>query len=492
MNLKKIGIIAIMSSILGGIVALTGYQYFTNNQTFTSVEAMQQKAAYASFSDTAGLAVPDGLNFIHAAELATPAVVHIKTSYIAETTRPSTRDEELFKHFYGDPYGGSNQPREASGSGVIVTAGGYIVTNNHVVEKASKIQVVLNDKRTYDAKLIGTDPTTDLALIKIEGETNLPFVRYGNSDNVRVGEWVLAVGNPFNLTSTVTAGIISAKTRSINLLRDKDNMAIESFLQTDAVVNPGNSGGALVNLRGELIGINTAIASPTGAYAGYSFAVPVSLVKKVIDDIMNYGQVQRGLLGVVIQDMTPALSKEKTVNFITGVYISAVNQGSAADLGGLKEGDIVTTINDIAIRSTSQLQEVVARYRPGDKLNVKYIRKGDAKEANVVLKNKLGDMAIVAKNDNSVKAKLGADLQPVSGGEMSVLEISGGAKIAKIFSGKLKEAGVREGFIITSIDKKAIATPEDVVRILESTSNGGILIEGIYPNGKKEFYGVGW
>jgi serine protease Do len=492
MNLKKIGIIAVMSSILGGIVALTGYQYFTNNQTFTSVESMQNKAAYASFSDTTGLTVPNGLNFIHAAELATPAVVHIKTSYIAETTRPSTRDEELFKHFYGDPYGGSNQPREASGSGVIVTAGGYIVTNNHVVEKASKIQVVLNDKRTYDAKLIGTDPTTDLALIKIEGEANLPFVRYGNSDNVRVGEWVLAVGNPFNLTSTVTAGIISAKTRSINLLRDKDNMAIESFLQTDAVVNPGNSGGALVNLRGELIGINTAIASPTGAYAGYSFAVPVSLVKKVIDDIMNYGQVQRGLLGVVIQDMTPALAKEKAANFIAGVYISAVNQGSAADLGGLKEGDIVTTINDITIGSTSQLQEVVARYRPGDKLNVKYIRKGDAKEANVVLKNKLGDMAIVAKNDNSVKTKLGADLQPVSGGEMSVLEISGGAKIAKIFSGKLKEAGVREGFIITSIDKKTIATPEDVVRILESTSNGGILIEGIYPNGKKEFYGVGW
>jgi serine protease Do len=492
MNLKKIGIIAVMSSILGGIVALTGYQYFTKNQTFTSVEAIQQKAAYASFSDTTGLAVPDGLNFIHVAESTTPAVVHIKTSYIAETTRPNTRDEELFKYYYGDPYGGNNQPREASGSGVIVTAGGYIVTNNHVVEKASKIQVVLNDKRTYDAKLIGTDPTTDLALIKIEGETNLPFVRYGNSDNVRVGEWVLAVGNPFNLTSTVTAGIISAKTRSINLLRDKDNMAIESFLQTDAVVNPGNSGGALVNLRGELIGINTAIASPTGAYAGYSFAVPVSLVKKVIDDIMNYGQVQRGLLGVVIQDMTPELAKEKAVNFITGVYISAVNQGSAADLGGLKEGDIVTTINDIMIGSTSQLQEVVARYRPGDKLNVKYIRKGDTKEANVVLKNKLGDMAIVAKNDNSVKSKLGADLQPVSGGEMSVLEISGGAKIAKIFSGKLKEAGVREGFIITSIDKKPIATPEDVIRILESTSNGGILIEGIYPNGKKEFYGVGW
>jgi len=491
MNLKKLGILVVVSSIFGGIVALTGYNYFIKKNEFTSIESMQQRASFANFSDTTGLAVPSGLNFIVAAERTTPAVVHIKTTYMPETTRPNTKDEELFRYFYGDPYGDYNQPREASGSGVIVTAGGYIVTNNHVVEKASKIQVVLNDKRTYDAKLIGTDPTTDLALIKIE-ETNLAFVAYGNSDNVRIGEWVLAVGNPFNLTSTVTAGIISAKTRSINILRDKDNMAIESFLQTDAVVNPGNSGGALVNLRGELIGINTAIASPTGAYAGYSFAVPVSLVKKVIDDIMNYGQVQRGMLGVVIQDMTTVLAKEKGLDFITGVYVSAVNQGSAADLGGIKEGDIVTKINDINIGATTQLQEVVARFRPGDKLKVKYIRKGKEAETSVTLKNKLGDVAIVPKDDNSVKTKLGADLQPISGGEMSVLEITGGAKIAKLYSGKLKEAGVREGFIITSIDKKPVGSPEDVVRILEGTTTGGILMEGIYPNGKKEFYGIGW
>ncbi len=491
MSLKKLAILAVMSSVFGGIVALAGYQYFIKKNDFTSIESMQKHAAFASFADTSNIIVPAGLNFIHAAEITTPAVVHIKTTYMPETTRPKTRDEEMFRYYYGDPYENYNQPREASGSGVIVTAGGYIVTNNHVVEKASKIQVVLNDKRTYDAKLIGTDPTTDLALIKIE-ESNLPFVLYGNSDQVRIGEWVLAVGNPFNLTSTVTAGIISAKTRSINILRDKDNMAIESFLQTDAVVNPGNSGGALVNLRGELIGINTAIASPTGAYAGYSFAVPVLLVKKVIDDIMNYGQVQRGMLGVVIQDMTPALAKEKTLDFISGVYVSAVNQGSAADLGGIKEGDVITKINDIHVGETTQLQEVVARYRPGDKLKVKYVRKGKDLESSVTLKNKLGDMALVPKDDNSVKTKLGADLQPVSGGEMSILEIPGGAKVAKLYSGKLKEAGVREGYIITSIDKKPIGSPEDVVRILESTTNGGILMEGIYPNGKKEFYGIGW
>ncbi|MBC7450314.1 MAG: PDZ domain-containing protein, partial [Cytophagales bacterium] len=255
---------------------------------------------------------------------------------------------------------------------------------------------------------------------------------------------------------------------------------------------PGNSGGALVNLRGELIGVNTAIASPTGAYAGYSFAVPVSLVKKVIDDLMNYGQVQRGMLGVVIQDMTTTLAKEKSVDFMNGVYVSAVNQGSAADLGGIKEGDIITKINDISIGATSQLQEVVARYRPGDKLKVKYIRKGKESEASVTLKNKLGDVAIVPKDDNSVKTKLGADLQPVSAGEMGILEITGGAKVSKLYSGRLKEAGVREGFVITSIDKNAVNKPEDVVSILEGTTSGGILVEGIYPNGKKEFYGIGW
>ena len=491
MNFKKLGILAIMSSFLGGMFAIAGYHYFIKENEFVSIEE-KQRLSFAKLMDTSGMVVPEGMNFIYAAEVTTPAVVHIKTTYMPETTKqPKGRDEELFHYFYGDPYGNYNQPREASGSGVIVTQDGYIVTNNHVVENASKIQVVMNDKRTYDAKLIGTDPTTDLALIKIE-EKGLAFVMYGNSDQVRVGEWVLAVGNPFNLTSTVTAGIISAKTRSINLLRDKDNMAIESFLQTDAVVNPGNSGGALVNLRGELIGINTAIASPTGAYAGYSFAVPVSLVKKVIDDIMNYGQVQRGLLGVVIQDMTTTLAKEKNLDFVTGVYVSAVNQGSAADIGGLKEGDIITKINDISIGATTQLQEVVARFRPGDKLKVKYIRKGKEADAHVILKNKLGDVALVPKDDNSVKTKLGADLQPVSGGEMSVLDITGGAKVAKIYSGKLKEAGVREGFIITSIDKKAVSKPDDVVRILEGTTSGGILVEGIYPDGKKEFYGIGW
>jgi Do/DeqQ family serine protease len=477
-------------SALTSVLAVVGLNWVKEETTFKSSES-QQQIALAKYSDSS-IVVPEGMNFLYAADVTTPAVVHIKTVYIPETTRaPKNSTEEMFRYYYGDPYGYNNQPREASGSGVIITDGGYIVTNNHVVENASKIQVILNDKRTYEAKLIGTDPTTDLALLKIE-EKNLPFITYGNSDKVRIGEWVLAVGNPFNLTSTVTAGIISAKTRSINILRDRDNLAIESFLQTDAVVNPGNSGGALVNLKGELIGINTAIASPTGAYAGYSFAVPVLLVKKVVDDLMNYGQVQRGLLGVVIQDLTPELAKEKNIEFKQGVYVNAINQGSAADVAGMKVGDLITAINGIGVASTSQLQEVVGRYRPGDKLKISFLRAGKSMEVTAVLKNKLGEVALVEKNDNTVKTKLGADLQPVSNNEMSILEISGGAKVATLFTGKLKEAGVREGFIILTIDKKTVKSPEDVVKILENTSSGGILIEGIYPNGKKEFYGVGW
>lgn len=478
-------------SALTSVLAVVGFNWVKEETTFKSSET-QQQIALAKFGDSS-VVVPEGMNFLYAAEVTTPAVVHIKTVYIPETTRaPKNHTEEMFRYYYGDPYGYNNQPREASGSGVIITDAGYIVTNNHVVENASKIQVILNDKRTYEAKLIGTDPTTDLALLKIE-EKNLPFVAYGNSDKVKIGEWVLAVGNPFNLTSTVTAGIISAKTRSINILRDRDNLAIESFLQTDAVVNPGNSGGALVNLKGELIGINTAIASPTGAYAGYSFAVPVLLVKKVVDDLMNYGQVQRGLLGVVIQDLTPEVAKEKNIEFKQGVYVNAINQGSAADVAGMKAGDLITSINGISVASTSQLQEVVGRYRPGDKLKISFLRAGKSMEVTAVLKNKLGEVALVNKEDNNnVKSKLGADLQPVSSSELSILEISGGAKVARLFTGKLKEAGVREGFIILTIDKKTIKTPEDVVKILEGTTNGGILIEGIYPNGKKEFYGIGW
>ncbi len=501
MNTRKLIIVAFLSSVLGGMFALMGYKMVFPEKQYHSISESQGKFQLSNFlssTDTSAIIVPDGLNFIYAANKVTPAVVHIKTMYEATaSSRPRGGDmDQLFRDFFGDgvPHG-FNAPggkQEASGSGVILTEDGYIVTNNHVIDKADKIEVVLNDKRSYAASLIGKDPTTDLALLKIE-ERGLPFVQYGNSDNARIGEWVLAVGNPFNLTSTVTAGIVSAKGRNINILRDKDNLAIESFIQTDAAVNPGNSGGALVDLKGNLIGINTAIATPSGTFAGYSFAVPVTLVKKVMDDLLKYGQVQRALLGVQIQDVTAELAKEKGISSVRGVYIGAVNSGSAAEDAGLTAGDVIKKINDVEVNSSSELQEQVARYRPGDKVKVTYERKGDVKTANVELKNKMGDTKLVKLEPGAIKSTLGADLTLASKEELKKLRLESGVKVVKVSEGKFKEAGVKEGFIIISVDKKNVSSPEEVINLIEQNhaGGGGVLLEGIYPNGTKKYYGLG-
>ena len=481
----------LLASFLGAVLAMTGYHYLVQQPIFQTVEQKQNYYLSNFNADSIASKVPDGLNFIYAAKIVTPAVAHIKTYYKVEAQQGDPNDE-MFKYFFGEPSPNGGGQGEASGSGVIITQDGYIVTNNHVVENAAKIEVVLDNKKSYAATFIGSDPTTDIALLKID-EKDLPFVKYGNSDQVLVGEWVLAVGNPFNLTSTVTAGIISAKARNINILSAKSNFAIESFLQTDAVVNPGNSGGALVNLKGELVGINTAIASPTGSYTGYSFAVPVDLVKKVIDDILQYGEVQRGLLGVNIADITTNLAKEKGIAQIKGVYVAGVNDGSAAKEMGMKEGDIITSINDKEVASSSELQENVARYRPGDKMKVSYIRKGEKLQGYAVLKNKLGEDKIVRKDDTSVKKKLGADLQEASKEELKKLAITGGVKVYRLYPGLLNDAGIKEGFIITSIDKKDVFSPVEIDGILNNIPSGsGVLIEGIYPTGKKQFVGLGW
>jgi Do/DeqQ family serine protease len=447
--------------------------------------------------------VPEGLNFVYAANFVTPTVVHVKTYYEMSSSPGGSNGmqspfDEFFKDFFGDQYQyhqqqpqqqmPSDQP-QASGSGVILSEDGYIVTNNHVIDKADKIEVTLNDKRTYTAKLVGTDPTTDLAVLKIE-ETGLPYVQFGNSDNVQIGEWVLAVGNPFNLTSTVTAGIVSAKARNINILHDKDNLAIESFIQTDAAVNPGNSGGALVNLNGELIGINTAIATPTGTYAGYAFAVPSTLVKKVVTDIKEFGNVQRALLGVTIQDVNSKLAKEKDIADLKGVYVASVRDGSAADKAGLKEGDIIIKINNVTINSASELQEQVARFRPADKIEVTYLRNGDVKNTSAVLQNKLGELTMIKKEQLETSLVLGAQLQQASKSELKNLKIQNGVQVVKINAGKLKEAGLKEGFIITSVDKKAVYSPDEVVELLEN-KKGAVLIEGVYPDGKKDYFAIG-
>jgi serine protease Do len=500
MNTKKLVLVVLLASILSAILSLGGYKMFLEDKTYQSIEKSQQ-VRFSNYVADTNIVVPQGLNFIYAADVVRPAVVHIKTLYEVQPSASRRQYQRSpfddLRDYFGDGYSFPDDrlpdigPQEASGSGVILTEDGYIVTNNHVIDRSDKIEVVLNDKRSYIAKLVGVDPTTDLALLKIE-EKGLPFVKYGNSDNVKVGEWVLAVGNPFNLTSTVTAGIVSAKGRNIHILRDKDNMAIESFIQTDAAVNPGNSGGALVNLKGELIGINTAIATPTGSFAGYSFAVPVQLVRKVMDDLLKHGQVQRALLGVTILDINDAMAKEKGIKEYSGVYVAGVNPGSAAEKAGIKEGDVITRINGIAVNSASELQENVARFRPGDKIKVNFVRKGEPVEVEAILKNKMGDTSIIKKDDSSVKNLLGAEIRTITKEEAQKMKIEGGAKISRLGDGKIKEAGIKEGFIITSVDKNPVKGAEDVAQILEENRTGGLLIAGIYPNGQKAYYAIGW
>ncbi len=302
--------------------------------------------------------------------------MHIKTRLTVPNTPALGEEagEDPFRDFHSSPFHNPG-PRESAGSGVVISPDGYIITNNHVIEKAKWIEVILDDKRTYVGTVIGTDPTTDLALVKIE-EEDLPFAVYGNSDHLKVGEWVLAVGNPFDLTSTVTAGIVSAKGRNINILRTEDNMQVESFIQTDAAVNPGNSGGALVNLKGELIGINTAIATQSGISQGYSFAVPVSLARKVMEDLLKFGTVQRALLGVRIDDINAQLAQDKGIDYIRGVFVQDVNENSAAYEAGIKSGDVILKIDDREVNSTSELQSYVATFHPGDKIDITYNRKG--------------------------------------------------------------------------------------------------------------------
>ncbi|MGI8892572.1 MAG: Do family serine endopeptidase [Bacteroidia bacterium] len=464
-------------AMLGGISGVFIYQKL-NPQSSSSTEVISatQKPTLVNYP----LVNPEAtLDFTQAAAATINGVVHVKTSY-----GTSSKSNDPFKEYFGNPYRG--RQGGGSGSGVIISENGYIVTNNHVVDNAQNIEVVLNDNRTYNAKVIGTDPSTDLALIKVE-EKNLPFIYYGNSDEVSIGEWVLAVGNPFNLTSTVTAGIVSAKARNIGILPDQ--FAIESFIQTDAAVNPGNSGGALVNTHGELVGINTAIASQTGTYSGYSFAVPVNLVKKVVDDLVEFGTVQRAFLGVSIRSIDSKLASDLNLPTMSGVYVAGTTDDGAANAAGIMEGDIITKVNGVTVFTSPQLQEQVARYRPGDKIKVNVLRSGKDREMALVLRNKEGTTAVIKPSIETIDV-LGASFEAVSTEERSKLGVENGVKVTKLNRGKLFEVGIKEGFIITSIDKVAVKSPEDVSRALQN-KQGGVLLEGVYPNGMRATYGFG-
>ncbi len=480
----------VFASVFGGIVALGGYKLFEKENPSYIPSPQNSKVQLSSYIEDSSFIVPAGLNFVYAAELVTPRVVHIKST-ISQSSGSNQRGnpyEDMFKEFFGDPRQrrGQQGPAQSSGSGVIISDNGYIVTNNHVIANADELEVTLYDNRIYKATLVGTDPNTDIAVIKID-EKDLPFVQYGNSDVVRVGEWVLAVGNPFELTSTVTAGIVSAKGRNIGILRER--YGIESFIQTDAAVNPGNSGGALVNLRGELIGINTAIATPTGSYAGYSFAVPVSLVKKVVDDIVEYGIVQRALLGIEIINVNdPRL--EEDLDDLKGVYINKVNENSAADEAGLTKGDIILKIDEDDVDDVAQLQDFVARHRPGDKIDVTYKRDGKIKIVSVKLKNLDNEIKIVKKDD--AYSLEGASLRNAADKEKEEYDVDGGVIIENIGKGKWKDAGVKEGFLITSINNRPVEDVNKLRSQLRNSSGEGILIKGKYPDGKEAYYGLGW
>ena len=488
--MKKVASVFIIA-VIGGVAALS-FNHFIENKSAgqTSQIGYQPPVKYVNLPTGAPETAVD---FTSAAELSVHAVVHVKTTYPLTVNQNQFYMYDPFRNLFGGQAPKQEAP-SATGSGVIVAQDGYIVTNNHVVDGAEKVEITLNDKRSYTAEIIGKDPTTDLALLKIK-ETNLPYMTYGNSDNVKVGEWVLAVGNPFNLTSTVTAGIISAKARNINVIGSEHSQGvnssnIEAYLQTDAAVNPGNSGGALVNTKGELIGINSAIESNTGSYTGYSFAIPVNLTRKVVADLLEFGEVQRAYIGISIQDLDAKLAGEKSINEIKGVYVNGLTNGGAAAEAGIKEGDVITKVGEATINNVPELQEQVGRYRPGDKVNVTLKRNNQEKVVPVVLKNKNGNTDVVEKPKVEVVSALGATFEEVNATDMKKLNILNGLRITKLSAGKLLSAGLKTGFIITSIDRKKISTIEDIKASLEN-KKGGVLIEGVYPNGMRAYYGFG-
>jgi len=498
MRKSQIILILLVSAVIGSLSAVVTVK-LSKSGTVNHVVAAGSSDFLSFLKDTSAVS-STGLNFVYAANAVRPSVVHIKVKYGGgNSSNEDNRSDEdqnqdpldnFFRRFHGDF---NEMPaQQASGSGVIVSNDGYIVTNNHVVENSSTITIVLDDKRSYEAKTIGTDPNSDLALLKIE-ESGLPFLPIGNSDKLRLGEWVLAIGTPYELTNTVTAGIVSAKARNIGLIQSRGGTGIESFIQTDAAVNPGNSGGALVNLKGELVGINTAIATNSGAFSGYSFAVPVSIVKKVLEDLKKYGEVQRAFLGVDIQDVDSELAKKEDLASIAGVFVRGVNDRSAAKAAGIEKGDVISQINGVGVNSASELIGQVARYRPGDKIKVSYIRDGKTSTVSVVLKSKSGDTKLASTDTKSVRvAQLGATLKSLNEQEKGEFGVVNGVKVMKLETNSvLSENGVEEGFIITSVDKKAVATPADVIKIISKIKNAGVLIEGLTPEGKKAYFAIG-
>lgn len=498
-NIIYPGLIALVVSVLS-IGTFTVFQQ--NQQNKLRIEHVDrspaQQTSYHGVQSNKGLVT----DFTNVAEQVMDAVVHIKSTatYNSNTTRPRSQNQPFFRDFFDqdlrfffEPRGEGRIPQRGDqpqvkmgqGSGVIISDDGYIVTNRHVIAEADDLEVTLHDNRSYKASVIGTDPTTDLAVLKIQ-ESDLPIIALGNSDQVRVGEWVLAIGNPFNLTSTVTAGIVSAKGRNINIL--KEQFAVESFIQTDAAINPGNSGGALVDMDGALIGINTAIASPTGSYSGYGFAVPSNIVNKVVEDLITYGTVQRGVLGIMIRTVSGDLKREKDLAVNRGVYVDSLLENSAAGEAGIKAGDVIVAIEAQTVTSSPGLQELIARRRPGDKLNILVNRKGKEKTFAVTLNNRQGETAMASPPQQAFLQRLGVNFEDLDAATLDRLKLEGGVRIKELYPGVLRqETKIREGFIIQEVDGKAVKNVAQLLKYLEDRT-GGVMFEGIYEDLPGEYY----
>ena len=495
----------IFSGLVALIVSLSSFgilNHYKEDSKSIKIEHINKVPAQkAVFSlDPDGNPIP--LDFNEIATNVLDCVVHIKSTQLFPKSSSNHQLRTLpapFKDFFGDGFRQEfffpnsnrnntrvpNPTRVGSGSGVIVSNDGYIITNNHVIDNSDDIEITLHDNRTYKAIIVGTDPSTDLALLKIK-EDGLPTVPFVNTDNVKIGQWVMAVGNPMGLNSTVTAGIISAKGRNINILKDK--YAIENFIQTDAAINPGNSGGALVNLDGGLVGINTAIASPTGSFAGYGFAIPANIVQKVITDLIEYGTVQRGVLGVMIKTVDGKLAKEKSLDIHKGVYVDSLTDKSAAATAGIEVGDVILKVNGVAVHTSPELQGTIAQYKPGETIEILLNRDGKEKSYKVKLNNRDGNTEELSKEAGKLLKIMGAKMKDVPDEIKEELGIKSGVMVEKIFPGKLrKQTQMKDGFIITHLDNKTVKDMDDFLNKIDG-EKGGHMLEGVYKDIPGNYY----
>lgn len=495
--MKRFGSL-LLAAILGSVITIVATQSFLKQQAQgVKIEHVNglpvSQVAYTT--NEKGEVVP--LDFTGTAEKVTKAVVHIRSTQESRASENS-QVPDAFRHFFFDSPFENQMPRQSTGSGVIINRDGYIVTNNHVVEGSEIVQVTLSDNRELKAELIGTDPDTDLAVIKVIAK-DLPYLSFVNSDETKVGQWVLAVGNPFNLNSTVTAGIISAKGRNINIINsnrqnrngEQVNTSIESFIQTDAAINPGNSGGALVDLNGGLVGINTAIASPTGSYSGYGFAVPANIVSKITEDLIAFGTVQRGWLGINVTNVTGDLAKENDLVVNEGAFVAGFGDApdkSAAKAAGVKEGDVVVKLDETAIKSSTGLIEYIGRKRPGDKVSVTVNRGGKEVVIPVTLKNRDGNTSTVKREENADVATLGFELEELDSKTLKRLDIASGVKVKDLANSKLKRSGMREGFIITHVDDNPVKSTKEVNEIIKKKKAGELItFAGLYEDYPREY-----